>query len=103
MVIKARLRQLKCLPARSGVRLTEFITTWRTSINQMDAAGFLLSPRQLLSVFADGLPQNTVAFVNLYDNIILCLNEPNEQLLPNIHQLFDRAINIDNNSSALAS
>ena len=97
MVIEARLRQLKCLPTRGGVRLVDFISTWRTSLNQMEAAGFLPSPRQLLSIFADGLPHSTVAFVNLYDNIILCLNEPNEQLLPNIHQLFDRAINIDNN------
>jgi hypothetical protein len=97
MVIEARLRQLKCLPTRGGVRLSEFITIWRTSLNQMDAADFLPGPRQLLTVFADGLPQNTVAFVNLYDNIISWLNEPNDQMLPNIHQLFDRAINIDNN------
>lgn len=98
MVIEARLRQLKCLPSRGGVRLVDFITTWRTSLNQMpvEAAGFLPSPRQLLSIFADGLPQSTVAFVNLYDNIILCLNEPNDQLLPNIHHLFDRAVNLDN-------
>ena len=97
MVIEARLRQLRCLPARGGIRLSEFITVWRTSINQMDAAGFLPGPRQLLTIFADGLPQNTVAFVNLYDNIILWLNEPDDQRLPNIHHLFDRAISIDNN------
>ena len=96
MVIEARLRHLKCLPTRGGVRLNDFITTWRTSLNQMEAAGYLPSPRQILSIFADGLPTNTVAFVNLYDHIILSLNEPNEQLLPNIHQLFDRAINLDN-------
>ena len=97
MVIEARLRQLKCLPARGGVRLSEFITVWRTSLNQMDAAGFLPGPRQLLTIFADGLPHHTVAFVNLYDNIISWLNEPNDHMLPNIHQLFDRAVNIDNN------
>ena len=97
MVIEARLRQLKCLPTRGGVRLSDFITIWRTSLNQMEAAGFLPGPRQLLTVFADGLPQNTVAFVNLYDNIISWLNEPNDQMLPSIHQLFDQAINIDNN------
>ena len=70
---------------------------WRTSLNQMEAAGFLPGLRQLLSIFADGLPHNTVAFVNLYDNIILSLNETNEQQLPNLHHLFDRTINIDNN------
>ena len=74
MDIEAHLRQLKCLPTRGGVRLADFITTWRTSLNQMEAAGFLPSPRQLLLIFADGLPQSTVAFVNLYDNIIRCLN-----------------------------
>ena len=97
MVIEARLRQLRCLLARGGVHLAEFITTWRTSLNQMEAAGFLPSMRQMLAVFADGLPHNTVAFVNLYDNIIHSLNEPNERLLPNIHDLFDRATSIDNN------
>jgi hypothetical protein len=63
----------------------------------MEAAGFLPGPRQLLSIFADGLPHNTVAFINLYDNIIAWLNEPNEQLLPSINSLFDRTINIENN------
>jgi hypothetical protein len=63
----------------------------------MEAAGFLPGIRQLLSILADGLPHSTVAFINLYNNIISSLNEPNEQLLPNIHQLFDRIINIENN------
>jgi hypothetical protein len=97
MVIKAHLRQLKCLPTRGGIRTTNFITIWQTSLNQMEAAGFLPGIRQLLSTLADGLPQNTVAFINLYDNIISFLNELNEQLLPNIHQLFDCIINIENN------
>ena len=97
MIIEARLRQLKCLQTRGGVRFTEFITTWRMSLNSMEAAGFLPGPRQLLSIFADGLPQNTVTFVNLYDNIILGLNEPNNQLLLNIHELFDCVTYIDNN------
>ena len=97
MVIEARLRQLRCLPTRGGVRLSEYISTWRVSINQMEVAGFLPGTRQLLSIFADGLPNNTVAFINLYDNIISSLNEPLDQSLPNIHQLFDRAVHIENN------
>src|ERR1700678_3341839 len=96
MVIEARLRQLKCLPMRGGIRITEFITIWRTSLNQMEAAGFLPGVRQLLSILADGLPNNIVAFINLYDNIISSLNEPDEQLLPNIHQVFDHIVNIEN-------
>jgi hypothetical protein len=97
MVIEARLRQLRCLPTRGGVRIADFVTTWCTSLNQMEAAGFLPGIRQLLSILADGLPQSTVAYINLYDSIISSLNEPNEQLLPNIHLLFDRIINIENN------
>ena len=97
MIIEAHLRQLKCLPTRGGVHVSEFITTWHVSVNQMEAAGFLPSARQLLTIFADGLPNNTVAFVNLYDNILSSLNEPNEQLLPSIHLLFDRTTHIDNN------
>ena len=96
MVIEARLRQLRCLPTRGGVRVSDYINTWRVSINQMEAAGFLPGTRQLLSIFADGLPNNTVAFITLYDNIMLSLNDPFDQSLPNIHQLFDRTTNIDN-------
>ena len=96
MVIEARLRQLKCLPSRGGVRVTDFTTTWRTSINQMEAAGFLPGIRHLLTIFADGLPNNTVAYINLYDDIMLSLNEPHDYSLPNIHQLFDRITHIDN-------
>ena len=97
MIIEAKLRQLRCLPARGGVRVSEFITTWRISFNQMEAAGFLPGIRQLLAIFADGLPNNTVAFVNLHDSIISSLNEPYEHSLPNLHYLFDRATHIDNN------
>ena len=97
MIIEARLRQLRCLPTRGGVRVSEFIATWRVSVNQMEAAGFLPGIRHLLTIFADGLPNNTVAFINLYDSILSSLNDPNEQSLPNIHLLFDRTVNIDNN------
>jgi hypothetical protein len=97
MIIEARLRQLRCLPTRGGVRVADFINTWRVSINQMEAAGFLPGLRQLLSIFADGLPNNTVAFINLYDTIMLCLNDPDDSTLPNLHHIFDRTVNIDNN------
>ena len=97
MVVEARLRQLRCLPTRGGVRVGDFITTWRISINQMEAAGFLPGTRQLLSIFADGLPTNTVAFINLYDSIISSLNEFDESSLPNIYYLFDRTTQIENN------
>ena len=97
MVIEARLRQLRCLPSRGGVRVADFITTWRSSINQMEAAGFLPGLRHLLSMFADGLPNSTVAYINLIDHIISSLNEPHEQSLPSLQQLFDRTIHIENN------
>src|SRR5271168_4701680 len=97
MVIEARLRQLRCLPTRGGTRVPDFISTWRVSINQMEAAGFLPGSRQLLSMFADGLPTNTVAFVNLYDSIMFSLNDSDDRSLPNLQHLFDRVIHIDNN------
>ena len=97
MVTEACLCQLRCLPARGGVRILDFITTWRISINQMEAAGFLPGTRHILAIFADGLPNTTVAFINLYDYIMSSLNEPNDQSLPNIHHLFDCMIHIDNN------
>ena len=101
MIIEACLRQLRCLPSRGGVRVGDFINTWRVSVNQMEAAGFLPGPRQLLSIFADGLPNNTVAFINLYDSIISSLNEPDKSSLPTIYYLFERATIIENNIQRL--
>ena len=97
MVIEVQLCQLCCPPSHGGVRILEFINTWHTTLSQMEATGFLPGIRQLLSTFADGLPNNTVAFVNHYDLIILSLNEPFEHLFPNIHHLFDHTTQIDNN------
>lgn len=101
MIIEAHLRQLRCLPSRGGVRVGDFINTWHVSVNQMEAAGFLPGPQQLLSIFADGLPNNTVAFINLYDSIISSLNEPDESSLPTIYYLFERATIIENNVQRL--
>jgi hypothetical protein len=98
MVIEARLRQMKCLPHRGGVRITEFINTWRISYNQMEAAGYLPGARHLLTMFADGLPTNTVSFIHLHDNIMEWINVPDEQSLPNIHLIFDHVVRIDNNA-----
>ena len=95
MIIEAHLRQLRCLPSRGGVRVGDFINTWHVSVNQMEAAGFLPGPQQLLSIFADGLPNNTVAFINLYDSIISSLNEPDESSLPTIYYLFDVTLLLD--------
>ena len=58
----------------------------------MEAAGFLPGLWQLLSMFADGLPNNTVAFINLYDSIMLCLNDSDDNALPNIHLGISRGI-----------
>jgi hypothetical protein len=96
MSIEARLRRLRCLPARGGVRVPEYISTWRSSYNQMEAAGYPPSSRQALTMFADGLLTNTVSFVNLHDTIITSLNEPDETLLPNLYYLFDQVIRLDN-------
>lgn len=96
MAIEACLRRLRCLPTRGGVRIPEYISIWRSSYNQMEAAGYPPSSRQALTMFADSLPTNTVSFVNLHDTVITSLNEPNEALLPNLYYLFDQVICLDN-------
>ena len=95
MIIEAKLRQLRCLPTRGGVRVSDYVATWRTAFNQMDAAGHLPSKRQLLAMFVDGLPTNAVPFITLYDNVLNSLNDTNG--LPNIQHLFDHVIRIENN------
>jgi Reverse transcriptase (RNA-dependent DNA polymerase) len=95
MIIETKLRQLRCLPTRGGVRVNDYVATWRTAYNQMEAAGHLPSERQLLAMFVDGLPTNSVSFITLYDNILNSLNDNSE--LPNIHHLFDHTIRIESN------
>ena len=97
MAIEARLRRLRCLPTRGGVRIPDYVSTWRMLYNQMEAAGYPPSARQTLTMFIDGLPMNIVSFITLYDNVMISLNEPNDSLLPNIHQLFDHVTRIDGN------
>ena len=97
MAIETRLRQLKCMPARGGVRVLDYVSTWRMLYNQMEAAGYPLSIRQTLTMFIDGLPTNVVSYITLYDNIMVSLNEPNDSLLPNIHHLLDHVVRIDGN------
>ena len=62
MIIEAKLRQLRCLPTCGGVQVSDFVATWRTGYNQMEAAGHLPSERQLLAMFVDGLPTNAVSY-----------------------------------------
>ena len=95
MVIEAKLRQLRCLPTRGGVRVPDYVATWRTGFNQMEAAGHLPSERQILAMFVDGLPTNAVPYVTLSDNVLNSLNDTAELL--NIHHLFDHVICIENN------
>lgn len=95
MIIEAKLRQLQCLPTRGGVRVTEYVATWRAAFNQMESAGHLPSERQLLAMFVDGLPTNAVPFVTLYDNVLNSLDGVDG--LPNIHHLFNHVVRIENN------
>lgn len=63
----------------------------------MEAAGYPPTACQTLTMFIDGLPMNIVSYITLYDNIMVSLNEPNDSLLPNIHQLFNHIARIDGN------
>jgi hypothetical protein len=95
MIIEAKLHQLCCLPTRGGVRVTDYVATWRIAYNQMEAARHLPSEQQLLTMFVNGLLTNSVSFITLYDNVLNSLNNDTE--LPNIQHLFDHTIYIENN------
>lgn len=101
MVIEAWLHQLKCLPNRGGVRITEFVNIWQVSYNQMEAVCYLPGARHLLTLLADGLLTNTVSFINLFNNIMEWVNVPDDLSLPNIHLIFDHVIHIDNNAQCI--
>jgi hypothetical protein len=67
----------------------------------VEAAGYPPTACQTLTMFIDGLPMNVVSYIMLYDNVMVPLNEPNDSLLPNIHQLFDHITRIDGNVTRL--
>jgi hypothetical protein len=97
VAIEVQLQRLKCLPARGGVRVQDYVSIWRVLYNQMEAAGYPPTARQTLTMFIDGLPTNVVSYITLYDNVMVSLNEPNDSLLHNIYQLFDHVTRIDGN------
>jgi hypothetical protein len=97
MAIEACLWRLRCLPARGGVHVLDYVSTWHMLYNQMEAAGYPPSTHQTLTMFIDGLPTGIVSYIMLYNNIMISLNESNNSLLPNIHQLLDHVTRIDNN------
>ena len=82
MIIEAKLSQMRCLPTQGGIKVSDYVAMWRTAYNQMEAAGYLPSECQLLTMFVDGLPMNIISFVTLYDNVLNSLN--NNAKLPNV-------------------
>ena len=75
--------------------ITQLLWLLKHVFASLDAS--LHGAHHLLAIFADGLLNNMVSFINLYDYVISSLNELHEHLLPNIHYLFECTVIIDNN------
>ncbi|KDR67710.1 hypothetical protein GALMADRAFT_79643, partial [Galerina marginata CBS 339.88] len=56
--IENKIRGLTCsaVGGNPGLSVADFISLWRSHTNQMSASGYPLPSRQLLQLFADGLP-----------------------------------------------
>lgn len=69
--VETRLRRLFCGSGPGSISVQEYVTTYRLLTNEMHAAGYPLPPRQVLQLFADGLPRKflrlrLLATVNLF-------------------------------------
>lgn len=71
---------------QGGVKVSDYVATWRTAYNQIEA-GYLPGECQLLAMFVNGLPMNSILFVTLYDNVL-----NNSVELPDIQHIFDHAL-----------
>ncbi|PPQ82886.1 hypothetical protein CVT26_007527 [Gymnopilus dilepis] len=96
MTLENKIRALTCgaTSTSSTLSVPDYIASFRLHTNQMSAAGYPLPPRQLLQLFADGLPKGN-SYSNLRDSIYISLNEPDNRLLPSLETAFDRARIID--------
>jgi hypothetical protein len=92
--IELKLRSLSCGVGTGYVTVQEYITAYRLYTNEMDSAGYPMPPRQLLQLFADGLPNNAV-FANLRQSIYISLNEPDDMRLVPMEDIYGRARVID--------
>jgi hypothetical protein len=83
--------------------VSQYKTTYRhTSLytNEMSSAGYPMPPRQLLQLFADGLPNNAT-FSNLRQSTYISLDEPDDLRLPTMEDTYARARIIDDTSQRL--
>ena len=98
--IETKLRALSCGNGTGFVSVHDYISTYRLYTNEMSSAGYPMPPRQLLQLFADGLPNNVV-FSNIRQYIYISLDEMNDHHLPTMEHIYARTRIIDDTSARL--
>jgi hypothetical protein len=98
--IETKLRALSCGNGTGFVSVHDYISTYRLYTNEMSSAGYPMPPRQLLQLFADGLPNNVV-FSNIRQYIYISLDETDDHHLPTMEHIYARTRIIDDTSARL--
>jgi len=98
--IEFKLRALSCSNGTGFVSVHDYISTYRLYTNEMSSAGYPMPPRQLLQLFADGLPNNAI-FSNLRQHIYISLDETDDLRLPTMEHIYARTRVINNTSQCL--
>jgi len=98
--LESKLRALSCGTGSGCVTVQDYITAYRLYTNEMGSAGYPMPPRQLLQLFADGLPNNAV-FSNLRQSIYISLNEPDDLRLVPMEDIYSRTTVIDDTMQRL--
>jgi transposase InsO family protein len=98
--IEFKLRTLSCGNGAGYVSVQDYISLYRLYTNEMSSAGYPMPPRQLLQLFADGLPNNAI-FSNLRQSTYISLDETDDLRLPTMEQTYARARIIDDTSQRL--
>ena len=95
--VETKLRAIACGTGTDLITVQEYITTYRLYANEMSSAGYPMLPRQLLQLFADGLPNNAL-YTNLRQMIYFSLDEPDDVRLISMEEVYGRAKVIDDTS-----
>ncbi|PPQ85573.1 hypothetical protein CVT25_006696, partial [Psilocybe cyanescens] len=72
-----------------GLTLQDYIAMWHSSSAQLLATGYPLPPCQLLQLFVNGLPNNAMVFVPLWNEVFVWLNNSDDNSLPSLEDIME--------------
>lgn len=92
MAIAVWLHSLFCGPL---VTIQSYVTTWHTSLLQMENTGCPLDHRDAVEIFCAGLPATNQQYNNLHESLEHHVNCSSDAKLPLMDDVFNTVLDID--------